>query len=132
MGAIKLHGRSVKKAEGKPRDCNFYQEIRKKGREATARQAKEGNYPILCVWVAIMKTTLERPDELFRQAKVSAASSGQSLKTFFTEALQAKLTAHMESGTKPWMRHFGSLKHLGSERANIEARIAEAFESIPT
>ena len=79
-----------------------------------------------------MKTTLELPDELFRQAKVLAASSGQSLKAFFTEALRAKLTSPTEPGTKPWMRHFGSLNHLGSERANIEARIAEEFESILT
>ena len=78
-----------------------------------------------------MKTTLELPDELFRQAKATAASNGQSLKTFFTEALQAKLAGNTTAAAKPWMRHFGALRHLGMERPIIEARIAEEFESIP-
>jgi hypothetical protein len=78
-----------------------------------------------------MKTTLELPDELFRQAKATAASSGQSLKDFFTEALQAKLAGNTTGSAKPWMRHFGALRHLGTERPIIEARIAEEFESSP-
>ncbi len=38
-----------------------------------------------------MKTTVEIPDRLFREAKTAAASRGLSLKTFLTEALQEKL-----------------------------------------
>ena len=78
-----------------------------------------------------MKTTLELPDELFRQAKATAASTGKSLKDFFTEALKAKLERVDQNSPKPWMRHFGSLSDLGSEREAIESRIAEEFESIP-
>jgi len=77
-----------------------------------------------------MKTTLELPDELFRQAKATAASNGLSLKDFFTEALEAKLSKNNPVEPKPWMRHFASLRHLGSERMMLEARIAEEFESI--
>jgi hypothetical protein len=38
-----------------------------------------------------MKTTVEIPDRLFRDAKTAAASRGLSLKMFLTEALREKL-----------------------------------------
>lgn len=38
-----------------------------------------------------MKTTVEIPDRLFREAKTAAAGRGLSLKTFLTEALKEKL-----------------------------------------
>ena len=38
-----------------------------------------------------MRTTIELPDELLAQAKVSAALSGISLRQFFTEAVQSRL-----------------------------------------
>src|SRR5215213_7461307 len=41
--------------------------------------------------VVAMKTTLEIPDDLFRQTKAVAALRGESLKDFVTEALQAHL-----------------------------------------
>lgn len=77
-----------------------------------------------------MKTTLELPDELFRQAKAYASADGISLKTFVTEALEMKLRAHSLSQQKPWLRHFGALRHLGTEREKIELRIAEEFEKL--
>ena len=39
-----------------------------------------------------MKTTLEIPDNVFREAKTVAAGLGVSLKTFVTQALQEKLS----------------------------------------
>jgi hypothetical protein len=77
-----------------------------------------------------MKTTLELPDELFRQAKAQASAGGISLKTFVTEALEMKLRAQAPGQRKPWIRHFGTLSHLGSERNKIEQRIAEEFEKV--
>ena len=44
-----------------------------------------------------MKTTVDIPDRLFREAKTVAASRGLSLKTFVTEALEEKLS-------RPWRR----------------------------
>ena len=41
-----------------------------------------------------MKTTIEIPDLLFRQAKSRAAERGQTLKEFVTEALQERLQAN--------------------------------------
>lgn len=44
-----------------------------------------------------MKTTVEIPDKLFREAKSIAASHGQTLKTFLSEALREKLSAPRRS-----------------------------------
>jgi len=67
-----------------------------------------------------MKTTLEIPDLLFRQAKSAAAERGISLRQLVTEAVQEKLKT--TSQERPWMRHFGKLKGLHKERKQIETR----------
>jgi hypothetical protein len=77
-----------------------------------------------------MKTTLEIPDFLFRRAKSVAAQRGIPLRQLVTEAVQDKLNATSASTEKPWMKHFGKLKHLRSERKSIEKRIEEAFEQV--
>jgi hypothetical protein len=75
-----------------------------------------------------MKTTLEIPDVLFRRAKSAAAERGIPLRQLITEAVQEKLK--LTSLEKPWMKHFGKLKHLHGERKQIERRVEEAFERI--
>ena len=40
-----------------------------------------------------MKTTVEIPDKLFKDAKAAAIRRGQSLKAFLTEALQERVSA---------------------------------------
>lgn len=80
-----------------------------------------------------MKTTIEIPDPLFRKVKSKAAERGQSLKEFITEALQQKLSpgaAETPAGDPAWMQGFGKLRRLHQERAQIEARISEAFDVI--
>ena len=49
-----------------------------------------------------MKTTVEIPDSLFREAKTAAASRGLSLKTFLTEALREKLSRPRRSRQADW------------------------------
>ncbi len=39
----------------------------------------------------VTKTTVEIPDDLFRESKTAAAGRGLSFKTFLTEALKEKL-----------------------------------------
>ena len=75
-----------------------------------------------------MKTTLEIPDFLFRRAKSAAAERGIPLRQLVTEAVQEKLKT--TSQDKPWMKHLGKLKHLHTERRQIEKRVDEAFERI--
>lgn len=55
-----------------------------------------------------MKTTLDLPDELFRQVKSTAASRGILMKAFITEALTEKLAAPApQPDPKPWMELTG-------------------------
>ena len=77
-----------------------------------------------------MKTTLDLPDDLFRQAKASAALLGESLKDFFTAALRAHLEnqASKTSVTPGWRRVFGQAKP--EEVAEIDRIVAEELERI--
>ncbi|MCP5119057.1 MAG: hypothetical protein GY953_50280, partial [bacterium] len=61
-----------------------------------------------------MKTTVEIPDALFREAKAAAARRGTPLKELFTEALRS----HLRRSTDPapaWMGAFGELADLHEE-----------------
>lgn len=75
-----------------------------------------------------MKTTLEIPDALFRRAKSAAAERGIPLRQLVTEAVQEKLRT--TSTEKPWMKHFGKLKHLAKISAQVDKRVEEAFEKV--
>lgn len=77
-----------------------------------------------------MKTTLEIPDAIFRQAKSIAAQRGIPLREFVTEAVKEKLSDPAEGKAKPWMAAFGKLKHLRKETARINRVIEEEFEQV--
>jgi hypothetical protein len=78
-----------------------------------------------------LKTTIEIPDPLFRRAKAAAAERGQSLKDFFTEAVQDRLQRNTEPATtKPWDKAFGGLRHIHTENKRIERLISAEFETI--
>jgi hypothetical protein len=83
--------------------------------------------------VAIVKTTLEIPDPLFRKAKARAAERGQSLKDCTAELQEARLapvsTADIAEEPK-WMGGFGKLRQLRKETARIQCVIDETFGSI--
>ena len=80
-----------------------------------------------------MKTTIEIPDDLFRQAKVKAAERGQSLRQLVTEALREKLKVRATSSAPAeplWMEGFGKLRRLRKETERIQAHIDEVFEVV--
>ena len=79
-----------------------------------------------------MKTTVEIPDSIFRQAKAAAASQGVSLKDFFTDAVTLKLRIASTGSkeTPPWMKAFGGLRELHRENRRINKIIEEEFETI--
>ena len=77
-----------------------------------------------------MKTTIELPDAVFRQAKALAASRGISLKRFFTEALQEHIRRRTSKTDPPWMAGFGALSDLSDENRRILGVIEEEFETI--
>jgi hypothetical protein len=46
--------------------------------------------------VAVMRTTVDIPEELLRQAKAEAALRGMKLKDYMTEALRAALSGELQ------------------------------------
>ena len=83
--------------------------------------------------MGVMKTTIEIPDPLFRKVKSTAAERDQTLKEFFTEALQDKLASTRSatlSDEPAWMQGFGKLRDLRSETARVLKRVDEAFGRI--
>ena len=78
-----------------------------------------------------MKTTVEIPDAMFRQAKARSAERGISLKQFFSEAVREHLhrmpTAALDP---PWKKAFGGLRHLHKENKRIERLIEKEFEQV--
>jgi len=76
-----------------------------------------------------MKTTLEIPDALFRQAKSAAAEQGIPLRALVSEALAEKLRARGRPD-KPWLKTFGKLRSLRNETAHIGRIIEEEFGRI--
>ena len=82
-----------------------------------------------------MKTTIELPDVMFRQAKALAAARGVTLKRLFTEALEVELrrcTRGSSAGNTepPWMAGFGALSDLSDENRRILDAIEEEFEKL--
>ena len=77
-----------------------------------------------------MKTTLEIPDRIARQAKVRAAQQGIPLRQYITDAVKEKLSSDAKAKEKPWMKYFGKLSHLHDETERINRIIEEEFEKI--
>lgn len=66
---------------------------------------------------------------LLRKAKAAAAQEGRPLRDFVAEAMNEKLAAR-SAAHKPWMKHFGTLKHLGEENRRIAKVIEDEFETV--
>jgi hypothetical protein len=77
----------------------------------------------------LMKTTIEIPDALFRQAKSAAAEQGIPLRELVSEAIVDKLRAR-QGDAKPWMKAFGKLRGLRKETARIDRIIEAEFGQI--
>lgn len=77
-----------------------------------------------------MKTTLDLPDSLLQQAIAVAARDGLPLEEFIAGAIQWKLSSESAPATKPWMQHFGSLRHLHSETELLNQTIQDEFENV--
>ncbi|MDQ6911787.1 MAG: hypothetical protein M3119_05565 [Verrucomicrobiota bacterium] len=75
-----------------------------------------------------MKTTVDLPSTLLREAKAVAARQGRTLRDFVAEAMHEKLQT--TPGEKPWMKHFGSLSKLRKESRRIEKVVEREFEKI--
>lgn len=80
--------------------------------------------------VVTVKTTIEIPDELYRQTKATAALRGESVKDLVTEALRNHLTGTGAVPDAPsgWRSVFG--KATLEDVAEVDARIADSLERI--
>lgn len=79
-----------------------------------------------------MKTTVEIPDELFKQAKVLAALEGVSMRQLITESLQQRVMSRsQQTKTEPsWRRAFGAMRSYRKENRRIERLIEQEFEQV--
>ena len=78
-----------------------------------------------------MKTTVELPDHLLRDAKATAAARGQTLRAFVGDAIADRVRLLRDGNDeKPWMRHLGSLLDHAEELDGIERLIEEEFETV--
>jgi Arc/MetJ family transcription regulator len=79
---------------------------------------------------AIMKTTIEIPDALFRQVKAAAALRAESLRDFVTAALRAYMEG--KGGEAPRERGWRSVFGLArpEEVAEVDRIVAEELEQI--
>jgi 2'-5' RNA ligase len=77
-----------------------------------------------------MKTTVDLPDELLREAKASAAREGTSLRELLTAALRNHLrgSEKFPRGQEPWRKWFGTVDPKEIEA--IDRVIEEEFERI--
>ena len=76
-----------------------------------------------------MKTTLEIPDALFKQAKLTAAQRGIPFRELVSEALMEKLAVN-GAEKKPWLKSFGQLRSLRTESARIRRVIEGEFDRV--
>jgi hypothetical protein len=79
-----------------------------------------------------VKTTVEIPDELFKQAKVLAALEGVSMKQLIAESLQQRVMSQSQGAkTEPsWRRAFGAMRSYRKENRRIERLIEQEFEQV--
>ena len=75
-----------------------------------------------------MKTTVELPDHLLRDAKATAAARGQTLRAFVGDAIADRLRLLRDGGDEePWMKHLGALRDHAEELDRI---VEEEFETV--
>ena len=77
-----------------------------------------------------MKTTLDVPDRLYRQIKARAALKGQTIKSFFLDAIRAKLVAEQNEKSAPtgWRSVFG--KANPDDVADVQRLIDDEFSRV--
>jgi hypothetical protein len=76
-----------------------------------------------------VKTTLEIPDAIFRQAKSAAPEQGIPLRELVTEALTERLRVR-GANEKPWMASFGKLRNLKAETVRVNRIVEQEFGQI--
>jgi hypothetical protein len=74
-----------------------------------------------------MRTTIDIPDELYREAKARAALDGVKLKDLFTEALREKLRAPAPKARRHRTK-FPIIKSTRTDKKITDEMVKEALE----
>ncbi len=78
-----------------------------------------------------MKTTLDIPDELYREVKARAALKGQTVKVLLTEALREKLLRDKKTeGPIGWRACFGKVPKKAIQE--VQLIVDEEFSVVDT
>jgi hypothetical protein len=79
-----------------------------------------------------VKTTLEIPEPLFRQLKISAAKQGKTIRAVVNEALTEKLnrSPYGVEDVPAWRVAFGGLRDLRDETAKINRDLTTEFSRV--
>lgn len=76
-----------------------------------------------------MKTTLDLPDEMLKEAKATAAMRGESLRDFISEAIESRLSRDSRSSRGgEWRTVFGLASP--DEVASVDRVVARDLEGI--
>jgi len=79
-----------------------------------------------------MKTTLEIPDPVFRQAKARAAEQGIPLRQFVSDAVEKELKSNDDAAAKrkALLAMAGGLRHLRADHKRVRAILEKEFRKI--
>ena len=96
----------------------------------TSRQRSSGHGDRIYSNMVTMKTTIDIPDDLFRETKARAALRGESLKDFVCGALEERLSLESsgELSVPGWRKVFGCV--TPEDVAEIDAVIAREFGTV--
>ncbi len=75
-----------------------------------------------------MKTTLDLPDDVLRNAKATAAVRGESLRDFVASALEARLRSEPSARRSGWRSVFGLAR--ATEVGAVDRTIFRDLETI--
>lgn len=73
-----------------------------------------------------MKTTLDLPDEIVKNARASAAGRGETLRDYVAAAIESRL--RREGGKRGWRSVYGAVRR--SEVAAIDRIVTRDLEKI--
>lgn len=79
-----------------------------------------------------MKTTIDIPDSLLREAKIVAAREQITLRAVVTRALEEEFTrlGYRDTPQPAWRKSFGTLRDLRGSLARVDTAVAETFEKV--
>jgi hypothetical protein len=77
-----------------------------------------------------MKTTVELPDHLLREAKLRAAQEGTTLRAILTEALTRQLGRQPATEQPAWQAAYGGVRHLRRDLKSVNRRVDAAFGQV--